>query len=96
MLNIAAAGASLRGFVTAYPCDADRPTSSNLNFDAGGPASAAAFVRLSAAGTVCLFTSASVDLIVDANGFAPARAPIRAAGAEAVVGDTLGDAEWDG
>lgn len=76
MLNIAAVGSSLRGFVTAYPCDADRPTSSNLNFDAGGAASAAAFVTLSAVGTVCLFTSASVDLIVDANGYAPSRASI--------------------
>lgn len=78
LLNIAAAGASSRGFVTAFPCDADQPTSSNLNFEEGGAASAAAFVTLSETGTVCLFTSAEVDLIVDVNGYAPARASVTA------------------
>lgn len=71
-LNIAAAGATQNGFVTAYPCDApDRPTTSNLNFTAGAAASAAAFVKLSAAGTVCLFVSTDIHLIVDGNGFVP-------------------------
>ncbi len=66
-----AAGASDVGFVTVYPCDADQPNTSNLNYAAGGAASAAAFARLSATGTVCLFTSATAHLIVDVNGFVP-------------------------
>lgn len=73
-LNIAAARASDTGFVTAYPCDEDVPTSSNLNFGQGAAASSAAFVKLSADGTACLFTSADVDLIVDVNGFVPSSA----------------------
>ncbi|MGB3733911.1 MAG: hypothetical protein WA964_03065, partial [Ilumatobacter sp.] len=56
-LNVTSAGASAGGFVTVFPCDADQPNTSNLNYAAGGAASAAAFARLSAAGTVCLFTS---------------------------------------
>jgi hypothetical protein len=71
LMNIAAVGSPSRGFVTAFPCDAGRPTSSNLNFESGGAASAAAFVTLSASGTACLYTSASVELVVDVNGFVP-------------------------
>ncbi len=72
-VNVSAVPASDGGFVTVYPCDAaKRPNTSNLNYAAGGATSAAAFARLSAAGTVCLFTSSTADLIVDVNGFVPA------------------------
>lgn len=72
-VNVTAARTSESGFVTVYPCDAaERPNTSNLNYTSGGAASAAAFARLSAAGTVCLFTSSTADLIVDVNGFVPA------------------------
>ncbi|BAN03033.1 PIN domain-containing protein [Ilumatobacter coccineus] len=76
MLNIAAAGAGASGFITAYPCGSDRPTTSNLNFAAGAAASAGAFVALSDDGYTCLYASTSVDLIVDVNGFVPAQASI--------------------
>lgn len=72
-LNVTAVRASAAGFVTVYPCDAaERPNTSNLNYAQGGAASAAAFARLSDSGTVCVFTSATADLIVDVNGFVPA------------------------
>lgn len=70
-LNVTAAGAAAVGFVTVFPCDADQPNTSNLNYTSGGAASAAAFAGLSAAGTVCVFTSATSHLIVDVNGFVP-------------------------
>lgn len=71
-LNIAAAGATENGFVTAFPCDApQRPTTSNLNFTAGAAASAAAFVKLSPTGTACLFVSTDIHVIVDVNGVVP-------------------------
>lgn len=71
-LNITVARAASDGFATMYPCDAaTRPNTSNLNYTTGAAASAAAFARLSATGTVCVFTSATVDVIVDVNGFVP-------------------------
>lgn len=76
MLNIAAAGASTSGFVTAYPCSSTRPTTSNLNFSVGAPASAGAFAALSSEGTTCLFVSTTIELIVDVNGFVPSPASI--------------------
>jgi hypothetical protein len=71
-LNITADRPAGDGFVVAYPCDASRrPNTSNLNHVPGGTVAAAAFARLSSAGTVCLFSPVDVDLIVDVNGFTP-------------------------
>lgn len=78
VVNIAAAGASQRGFVTGHPCDADRPSTSNLNFDAGAAASAAGFVRLSAEGTACFFVSTTTQLIVDVTGYVRDRGSVEA------------------
>ena len=72
LVNVAAAGASAGGFVTVYPCDATtRPITSNLNYPAGGAASAAAIAKVAADGTVCLYTSSDTHVIVDVNGFVP-------------------------
>jgi hypothetical protein len=64
-LNVTATEPDFAGFVTAYPCDRDRPTASNLNFVAGQTVPNLVTVRLSAAGTLCLFTSAPTHLIAD-------------------------------
>ena len=64
-LNVTATEPDFAGFVTAYPCDRDRPTASNLNFVAGQTVPNLVTVRLSAAGTLCLFTSAPTHLVAD-------------------------------
>jgi hypothetical protein len=53
------------GFVTAWPCDTAKPEVSNLNFTAGATVPNLATVAVGAAGNVCLFTSAAVNLVVD-------------------------------
>ncbi|MFN3258859.1 MAG: hypothetical protein ACE37B_24515 [Ilumatobacter sp.] len=102
-LNIAAAGATRNGFVTAYPCDAPEvPTTSNLNFTAGAAASAAAFVKLSSTGTVCLFVSTDIHLVVDSNGFVPDGGsvtpivPARLLETRDVPGSTTTDGQFEG
>ena len=64
-LNVTATEPDFAGFVTAYPCDRDRPTASNLNFVAGQTVPNLVTARLSATGTLCLFTSASTHLVAD-------------------------------
>ncbi len=64
-LNVTATGSDQNGFVTVYPCDSARPTTSNLNFRAGEAAPNLVTTALSAAGTVCLYTSNNVHLIAD-------------------------------
>ena len=66
-VNITATGSDDSGFVTAYPCGV-LPDVSNLNFRQSTPAIAnGALVPLAADGSLCLFTSAAVHLIVDIN-----------------------------
>jgi hypothetical protein len=64
-LNITVTEPDGAGFVTAYPCDRDRPTASNLNFVGGQTVPNLVTVRLSASGTLCLFASATTHLVTD-------------------------------
>ncbi len=71
VLNVTVVDARDSGYVTVYPCDAPRPNASNLNFTRGRTIPNAVIARPSASGTVCLFTTASVDMLVDLNGYQP-------------------------
>jgi hypothetical protein len=68
-LNVTATNPGTVGYVTVWPCDADRPTVSNLNFTAGRTVANAATVKLAQDGTVCLFSTAPTDVVVDVNGY---------------------------
>ncbi len=69
VLNITATGAPVGGYVTAYPCDAPRPTASNVNYAAGQTVPNLVIAKLSANGKVCLFTLTPTHLIADVNGY---------------------------
>jgi hypothetical protein len=68
-VSVTAVNPSSAGFVTVYPCDQTRPQASNLNFAANQTIANAAFVSPSASGDVCLFSSATLDLLVDLSGY---------------------------
>jgi hypothetical protein len=68
-LNITVTGTQAAGYVTVYPCDAPRPTASNLNFAAGQTVANLVMAKMASDGTVCVYTSAALDLIVDVSGF---------------------------
>lgn len=69
VLNVTVDQPQASGFATAYPCDSSLPTASNLNFMPSQTVPNAVVTRVSATGTVCLFTSASTHLIVDVSGY---------------------------
>jgi hypothetical protein len=78
-LNLTVTNPRTAGFLTAYPCDEARPTTSNANFTSDNTVASAAIVPLAADGTVCVYTSAHTHLIVDVMGsFSGADAYIRA------------------
>src|SRR5690606_6618766 len=56
------------GYLTAYPCDQERPTASNVNYVAGQTVAALAVARPDADGNVCVFTKAAADVVVDLAG----------------------------
>jgi hypothetical protein len=68
ILNVTATNAIDAGYLTVYPCDQPRPTSSNVNFVPGQTIANSAFVAVDAAGTVCMFNSGATDAIVDIGG----------------------------
>ncbi len=69
LLNITVTGPDSSGFVTAYPCDQERPTTSNLNYVAGKTVPNLVSVKMSEAGTVCLFSQSRSHLIADLAGY---------------------------
>ena len=71
-LHITAVNQTQRTFVTVWPSDFARPTTSNLNPTPAAPASNLVIVKLGAAGDVSLYNFVgSVNLIVDVVGYFP-------------------------
>ncbi len=64
----------VNGFVTVYPCDAPRPVASNFNPTTINPTTTLVAAKLSATGTVCLYTNIETDLIADIQGYHPSTA----------------------
>ena len=64
-VNVTATGADAPGFVTAYPCGGDPPLVSNVNVGPGETNAGAGFVSVGAGGSICVFASAPIDVIVD-------------------------------
>lgn len=83
VLNVTVTQPVSAGFVTVYPCGADRPNASNLNFVAGQTIANAAIAGIGSGGEVCLYSSATTHLVVDIAGassteaFAMLQAPAR-------------------
>jgi hypothetical protein len=72
-LNLTVTGASVPGYLSVFPCGGGLPTVSNVNFGTAETVAGAAFVPVSAAGTVCVFANTpAVDVVVDLTGtFSP-------------------------
>lgn len=69
LLNVTVTAATAGGYLTVYPCGADRPLASNLNFTAGQTVSNAVAVRLGTGGSVCLYANQGVHLVADVAGY---------------------------
>jgi hypothetical protein len=68
-LNVASVYPDFDGYVTVWPCDRDRPFTASLNPRAGAVKPNLVLTPVSAKGTVCLFSSTPVDLVVDVTGY---------------------------
>ena len=70
-VNVAVTGARGPGYVTVFPCG-ERRLVASVNYVAGQTVANAVLAPVSAAGTICFFSLAPVDIIVDINGWFPA------------------------
>ena len=68
VMNVASVAAGDRGYVTAFPCDEERPTVASLSYSAGEVRSNLVVARSGESGEVCLFTRSSTHLVVDLAG----------------------------
>lgn len=57
------------GYATVYPCSAQRPLASNLNFLSTQAVANNVIAQVSARGTVCFFVDGSVHLLADISGW---------------------------
>jgi trimeric autotransporter adhesin len=71
-LNVTVVDPQDAGFVTVYPCGGTPPDASNINFTAGRTIAGLAIAKVSASGSVCIFTSSATHLIADVGGYFPA------------------------
>ncbi len=78
VLSITATDARAPGFVTVFPCGGSIPSSATLNYSVGGTVTNAAVTGLDPTGRVCIYTSATVDMVVDLGGYLPSAAPVSA------------------
>ncbi len=71
VLNVSALQRNATGFVTVFACGQDRPNSSNLHFPAGDVIPNATTACVGTGGKVCIYSSATTDLLVDVSGYFP-------------------------
>jgi len=69
VLNVTTTESAADGYITAYPCDSDRPNASSVNGVARATVANLVIAKLSADGTVCLFSQSATHLIADVNGY---------------------------
>ncbi len=72
LVNLTSVRTEADGYLTAYPCDADRPTTSNLNTRVDTRRANLASVKVSAEGTICVFSNETTDIAIDIVGAFPA------------------------
>jgi hypothetical protein len=69
IVNVTIVGPEAAGYATVWPCDEQRPNTSHLNFLAGQTVANAVIMKPSAKNTLCVFTDAAADILVDESGY---------------------------
>jgi hypothetical protein len=68
VIDLAAVDPSGDGYLTAWSCDEPMPPTSNLNYVAGSTRATHSVVTLAADASICVFTLAESDVLVDVTG----------------------------
>ncbi len=67
-INVTAAATAATGYLTVWPCGSPQPLASSVNFLAGQARAAQATTLLGPGRTVCIFSNAATDVVVDLQG----------------------------
>ena len=82
VVNAVAVPQATAGYLTVYPCGS-WPGTASVNFAAGEVVANEVIRRVSATGSICVYTSSPTHLVLDAVGYVPADSDLRVVGAEA-------------
>ena len=72
VLNVAVTETAGPGFITVFPCGTDLPTAANLNYGTDTTIPNSVIAKVGTGGKVCIYTSNTTHIVVDANGYFPA------------------------
>lgn len=64
-VNVGIVQPTTKGYAKLYPCDDDPGLVSTINFVPGGATANLAMVKLSAAGTICMWANATAHMLID-------------------------------
>jgi hypothetical protein len=67
-VNLTATSSAETGYLTAYPCGADAPGVSNVNFTPGETVAGSAYVPVGPTGTICVTSVGGPHVLVDLTG----------------------------
>lgn len=68
-VNVTVVRPTAQGFLTLFPCGEAQPKASSLNYGAGDVVGNSAVVKLGVGGKMCVYTEASVGLVIDVSGW---------------------------
>lgn len=68
-LNLTAVSPDDAGFVTVWPCDAERPLASNLNYESGDVRANGVIAPVGASGEICFYSKLASDVVIDVAGY---------------------------
>jgi hypothetical protein len=71
VLNVTVTDPSAPGYLTIFPCGANLPNSSNLNYTTGQTVGNSVVAKVGAGGKICIYAHSATQLIVDTNGYFP-------------------------
>lgn len=71
VLNVTAVDPGAAGFLTVWPCSAQIPTASNVNYGPGQTVANAVVAGTDFEGNVCVYSKADTDVVVDVSGYMP-------------------------
>lgn len=70
-LNVASTGSLTPGYLTVYPCGAERPGAANLTYPPGATVANSVVAKVGSGGKICIFTLAATHIVVDVTGWFP-------------------------
>ncbi len=96
IVEVTAVGPSGDGFATVYPCTPSVPNASAINYTTGVDVANEVFAPLSMDGSLCVYTYAEIDLLIDVVGYVDDPATVKLFTPARIAESRIGPSTVDG